>query len=92
MRKFIVILPGSNTQQQMVLHNHFTPNRAGWWHWGSEVWLLKFGTETPTVEQLREEIRQILPGSFFLVFSLDNSLYAGWGPNEWQQWFNQTWQ
>jgi len=91
MTKFIIVLPKSTPQQQMTLHNYFLPRRASWWHWSPEVWLLTFQFENPTVEQLREEIRQILPLSFFLVFNLDNSPYSGWGPDEWQQWFVLNW-
>lgn len=90
MRKFVIILPRSTPEQQAILHRLFT-TRAGWWHWSPEVWLLNFGSQFTTVEQLREEIRAALPSSFFLVFNLDNSQFTGWGPTEWQKWFGESW-
>jgi hypothetical protein len=91
MKKFLILLPGSSQEQQAILQNLFAPTRASWWHWAPEVWLLKFVSETPTVQQLHGEIRAALPTSHFLVFSLDNSQYQGWGPTEWQHWFRDYW-
>jgi hypothetical protein len=92
MTKFVVLLCGSTAEQQMTLHTHFVSKKIHWWHWDAAVWLLVFSlVNVPKAEQLKEEIRQVLPQSNFLIFNLDSPQYAGRGPDEWRQWFDLNW-
>jgi hypothetical protein len=92
MTKFIVVVPNTTLEQQRAVNQLFSPARAAWWHWSQEVWLLSFSNETPTVESLRDELKQALSGATFLVFDLaPGTRWAGWGPLDWQNWFNQFW-
>lgn len=92
MTKFILVVPNGNVGLQKLVCAHFSPGRAAWWHWSSEVWLLSFPTENPTAEALRSEIAGLLPGVVFLVFKIPQGAeWAGWGTQEWQTWLNQYW-
>lgn len=91
MSRFIIIIPQATPEQSQVIQNRFFEGRAYWWHWSSDVWLLKLTNENPTADQLKEEILRALPAAHFLVFSADNSFFAGWGPTEWKNWFAEFW-
>jgi hypothetical protein len=92
MTKVILIIPNSTLHQQMTVKNLFPPSRAAWWHWSSEVFLISMQHEDRTALQIRDEIQQVLPGLYMLVFKVElKGEWAGWGPMEWQTWFNQFW-
>jgi hypothetical protein len=87
-----VILPNSTPQQQQIFHSLFTPHRASWAHWSSEVWLLHFPNEDPLVEPLRDEIQRALPGVQVLILKIDGvPQFAGWGTKAWQDWLDKFW-
>jgi hypothetical protein len=91
MNKFVLILPNSTLQQQVAVKNLFPPARAAWWHWASEVFLIST-QENPTVNELRDELQRTFPGLQTLVFKIEGgSHWAGWGPLDWQKWFDQFW-
>jgi hypothetical protein len=92
MTKFILIFPNSTTAQQLAVKSLFPPVRADWWHWSSDVWLLSFKQEVLTAQILRDEVKRLVPGVYFLVFEVKQRAdVAGWGPSSWQEWINQFW-
>ena len=92
MNKFMIVLPNSTPAQRLAVNNLFPPQRAAWWHWSPEVWLVSFPTEIHTSAELRDEIKRVLPGNNVLVLPFsDTKDWAGWGPQEWQEWFNRFW-
>lgn len=96
MNKFVVIVPGSTTDQATAVARHFTPARAAWWHYSADVWLLSFMNEHPTPAALRDEINSLIPGTEFLVVTAaDGPEWAGWAltvnKETWETWFGQYW-
>jgi hypothetical protein len=77
--------------QQYAVQSLFPPNRAAWWHWSSEVWLLAFHDPNVTVVSLRSEVKQASPGVHCLVIKVEGLQWAGFGPPTWQEWFNAHW-
>jgi hypothetical protein len=88
-KKFAVILTESNDTQKQALASQL-PKRASWWHYSPDVWLLKFRGDV-SATSLRDEIKQVIPGALFLVMQIDSDFWAGFGPKEWQNWFNTVW-
>lgn len=92
MTQFILIIPGCKPDQQRLVTGHFAPARASYWHWSPDVWLLNFAYEDATPDTIRDELMALLPGISFVVFPIPlGTVYAGWGPHEWQQWFSGYW-
>jgi hypothetical protein len=91
MSKFVVVIPTCLLATQDIVTTHFK-SRASWWHWSPDVWLLRFDREMTAVE-LRNEMRTLLPGVHCLVMKFENqhSEWAGYGPQEWQNWFDMYW-
>jgi hypothetical protein len=92
MSKFVVVIPNCLPETQNFLTNDFKQH-AAWWHWSSDVWLLNFSEEKTAVE-LRDELKQKLPGVQTLVMKLENQhwQWAGVGPPEWGEWFRECWE
>ncbi len=91
MSKFLLVIPQCLPATQNLVTEHFKL-RASWWHWSSDVWLLHF-SEAKTVVQLRDEMMTLLPGIYLLVMQFEDrhANWAGWGTQEWQQWFDRYW-
>jgi hypothetical protein len=92
MSKFLLVIPHCLPQTQEIVTNYFAPT-AAWWHWSSDVWLLKFNTQK-TSAQLRDEMNELLPGVQKLVMRFDDqhSDWAGYGLAVWQDWFRKAWE
>jgi hypothetical protein len=91
MRKFILIAPRCTPDQENAI-NEFVKTRAGWWHYSSDTWLLKFKNEVNTVS-LRDEIRDAFPGLNFMVLGFPDAPHEwyGFGPPNWADWFKNVW-
>ncbi len=91
MSKFVLIVPNSNAEQQVMITRHFA-QRASWWHYAPDVWLLRFRMDVAPV-QLRDEVKQIVPGANIMALKFVNNLddWAGYGPSEWGDWFAKAW-
>ena len=91
MSKVVVIVPNSSPEQQLAITIHFK-QKASWWHYAPDVWLLRFATDVVPM-QLRDEVKQIVPGANVMILKFVNELddWAGYGPPEWGDWFAKAW-
>jgi len=90
-KKIILIIPNATAEQQLAVNSRFPVNRAAWWHRSPDVWLLYIAQDL-TVQNLRDEIKQLIPGAYCLVFEIaPGAPWCGWGPNEWRDWLQQFW-
>jgi hypothetical protein len=91
MSKVILIVPFAPPEFQQTIQE-YVQNRAGWWHYGNDTWLLRFQQPIST-EAFRNELRGLIPGMQFLVLQFPDSpnQWNGYGPPEWGKWLNETW-
>lgn len=90
MNKVILIIPNCPAETQVNVHRYVLNTRAGWWHYGAETWLLRF-KENVSTRVLRDELGKLAPGLQLMVIAVPNTQWHGYGPKEWGEWFNQTW-
>jgi hypothetical protein len=92
MTKFIVIIPNSTLNQVLAVKSLYPPNRAAWWHHSNDVWLLSFVQDIETVLTVQQELQRVLPQVNMVIFKVESGApWAGWGPQEWRNWFDQYW-
>jgi hypothetical protein len=91
MRKIILIAPRCSPFQENGI-TEFVKTRAAWWHWSADTWLMKYSEEVE-MEHLRNEIRNAFPGLQFMVLGFPDNphVWAGFGIDAWQKWFNDVW-
>jgi hypothetical protein len=90
MSRLVVIIPMCLPVTQDTMTKYFS-QKAAYWHWSPDVWLLRY-REEKTAAQLRGEIGRLLPAVQFLVMTIQSQgEWAGFGTPEWQDWFNKYW-
>jgi hypothetical protein len=91
MNNVVLIIPFCPKPTEIAVHNYVI-QRAAWWHYGTDVWCLCFNQEVSTAV-LRNEIGGLVPGIQFMVMGVPNSHgnWHGFGPNNWQEWFDKYW-
>lgn len=100
-KRFIVSLNSFGTQEQNAAFVSFLDaNKAGWWHWLGGTWLLIDWRGNWTASSLRDALRTIYPGAWFLVSEIPTPspvVWAGIGPDDpvqrerMQNWLRQVW-
>jgi hypothetical protein len=89
MNKFILMIPACPEETERAAHQ-FVIGRAGWWHYGHDVWIFRTSTDSRT-DAMRDELSNILPGVSFMLAGVGESELLGMGPPEWTKWFNEVW-
>ena len=93
--KFVVIVPFAPSVSQTALTQLAIQSGWGWWHWGTDTWLLT-AAESLDAVQLREKISAIVPGIKFIVVkvqpSKEGANWAALGPVTWGHWFTEAWE
>jgi hypothetical protein len=90
MNNVVLIIPFCPRPTEIAVHNYVTA-RASWWHYGTDVWCLAFNREV-SIESLRTEISSVVPQIQFMVIGVPNrGSWNGFGPPNWQEWFEMYW-
>jgi hypothetical protein len=91
-KKFVVIVPNAAPAGQNILTNYFQNNRFGYWHYGTDTWLIARGDENLNAGVVRDEIKRLLPSISVLVLEVDPVLWAFTGLSKWGEWLRETWE
>jgi hypothetical protein len=91
MSKVILIVPHAPPVMQKIVMD-YVKNMPGWWHYGTEVWLIRSRNKLST-QQIRDDLSKLLPKMQFMVLEFPDfpSDWNGYGPPAWSQWFRDTW-
>ena len=89
--RFVIVAPALLPSQQNTLTQHFQSSGVGYWHWGSDTWLIATRTLENAVA-LRGKINQALPGVHVVVLQVTPVMWSMYGPSTWAEWFKASWQ
>jgi hypothetical protein len=99
MSRAVIIAPGLTVPQQNALTQYFVNNNNeyGFWHWGSDTWLISTSTDPLDVVALRELIRNVIaPGANVVILKVEPSAqppnWVTFGPQEWGKWMKESWE
>lgn len=98
MSRAVVIVPGATLPQQNAITTYFRNNSqaVGFWHWGSDTWLVTSETDPLDTVALRDSIMGLAPGPHVVVLKVEPSdqvpNWAVLGPPTWADWLTNSWE
>ena len=98
MSRAVIIVPGLAVPQQNAITTYFKDNNQtyGFWHWGSDTWLVSSETDPLDTAALRNKIMSLAPGSKMIVLKVEPSEevpnWAAFGPGAWLNWLREAWE
>ena len=93
MKHFVVVAQNPTVIQQNTIMKNIIEGNYAYWHWISNVWLLKDSGLYPHDDTgtLRDKIKEAAPGLNFTVFEVLPTDWAGFSDMKWAEWLNQHW-
>lgn len=70
MRKFSVAVERMSKEEQQAFVKFCRSKKLGWWHWIENFWLIVDNTDTLSVAEIRDKIREITGGTPCVVLAV----------------------
>jgi hypothetical protein len=97
-KRFIVALNASTPEAEKAIVAFLKRHGVSWWHWLRNVWLVSDSEGKLSAKEIRDGIREILPGvnSFVIQLNSDGSdTWSGFGPKsddkDMFSWIHKNW-
>ena len=94
MSRHFVILVDEPPAEMTAAITEIVKGKA-WWHWIEGSWLVYDPTDTFTVTNLRDRLRQVVAGRNHLVLQVDPVTWSGFGPSSGDRnmfnWIKRNW-
>jgi len=91
MKNRYVIAIQSGTPAQRNAITTYLKGKYGFWHWMPDVWLVT-GTQDLEANEMRDDIRALVPGLRFIVLKVANQGWSGYGKTNWWEWLRKNWE
>lgn len=78
---FVVGIDPISPEQTETFRKWLDRDGVGWWHWVEGLWLITTFEEEMGIEDIRDKICEISPGTTTLVLEVTPATWAGYGPS-----------